>query len=81
METLSAAQRFTPTLGKKAKFLINISRATVEYRRRFGHAGLPRPTSLLAHWLVNCRGEIRGRSAAAPLLIYGVHEARHASIK
>ena len=69
-ETLPEAQGFTATVGTEIKFLIDISRAKVEYRRRFGNAALRKPISLLAHLLVNFRERGNQRSASAPVLVY-----------
>jgi hypothetical protein len=63
-------QRFTATLGNKPKFLIDVIAATAEYRQRFGNAGLPRPTSLLAHDLVSFRRRGNQNGARSPMLIH-----------
>ena len=70
-DTLTEVQHFSTTFGSETKFLIDILRAKAEYRQRFGNAGLPRPTSLLAYLLVNYRGKSHQKNAVAPMLIYG----------
>jgi hypothetical protein len=70
-DMLFELRHFAASLGRETRFLIDIPRAKAEYHQRFGNAGLPRPTSLLAYLLVNYRGKAHQKNAAAPILIYG----------
>ena len=70
-DTLIDLRHFAASLGRETRFLIEIRRAKAEYHQHFGNAGLPRPTSLLAYLLVNYRGKLHRKNAAAPMLIYG----------
>ena len=70
-DMLFELRHFAASLGREMRFLIDIPKAKAEYHQRFGNAGLPRPTSLVAYLLVNYRGKWHQRNAAAPMLIYG----------